>query len=215
LNKLPSKVLIGGLEVSINTDFRTSIEFEGLIKQYDLEDEEEQKEFRIEILKLYYPVLSEDFEKSDMQTKLLINHIADNVGEAINQIMWFHRCGEDINTEQVETSVSKEKIIDYEYDSKKIYAAFLDQYRKDFQKEEYMHWWEFKALIEGLKEDSEIRKVMSIRALDVTKVSKEQREYYTKLKKIVKIPLPKEEVESKSNFAKLMRNGGDLSELEE
>lgn len=192
---MPKEVLIGGFNKEINTDFRCSIQFENLIKEYDLENEEEAIKFYEDAIKLYY---------GNIPNKLK--------AEAVEKMMWFYRCGKDINTEEVE-GTQKEKIIDYNYDANKIYAAFKDQYSIDIQEIEYLHWWKFKALIEGFKEDNEINKVMSIRATDITKVPKEQKEYYSKLKRLVKIPLPVEEVEEDNEISALLMGGGDLSQL--
>ena len=93
LKELPSKVLIGGLEVSLNTSFKTSINFENSIKEYNLEDEEQSRDFYINALKLYYPILNEEFETLTDIDKMLFNHIIDNRNEAINQLMWFYKCG--------------------------------------------------------------------------------------------------------------------------
>lgn len=214
-NKLPSKVLIGGVEVLINTDFRTSITFEKLMKEYDLDEEDERKEFYDKALKLYYPILNEDFNKSDIQIKRLINHIADNYKEAINEFMWFYRCGKEINIEETERTTLKEEILNYEYDSDKLYAAFLDQYNMDLTEAD-LHWWKFKAMISGLKEDNEISKIMSIRATDLSQIKdKSLQEHYRKLKKIYKIPLPAEQVEEDNEVADILLNGGDLSQLKE
>ncbi|OOM17222.1 bacteriophage Gp15 protein [Clostridium saccharobutylicum] len=163
-----------------------------MIKEYDLQDEKDAIKFYEEAIKLYYGNIPNEIKS-----------------EAVEKMMWFYRCGKDINTEEVE-STQKEKIIDYNYDANKIYAAFRDQYRINFQKDKYMHWWEFKALIEGFKEDNEINKVMSIRATDITQVPKEQKEYYTKLKRLAKIPLPTEEVEEDMEMSNILMNGGEI-----
>ena len=209
LKELPSKVLIGGLEVSINTSFKTSINFENSIKDYDFEDEEQGRDFYINALKLYYPILSEDFESLSDKDKMLFNHIIDNRNEAINQLMWFYKCGkESVTEEETETKV-KEHILDYDYDAKKIVSAILSQYRIDLTETD-VHWWKFKYMIEGLEEKHPISKIMSIRATDITTMPKEMREQYRKLKKICKIPLPVEEVEEDNEIADILLSGGEI-----
>ena len=209
LKELPSKVLIGGLEVSISTSFKTSINFENSIKDYDFEDEEQSRDFYINALKLYYPILSEDFESLSDKDKMLFNHIIDNRNEAINQLMWFYKCGkESVTEEETETKV-KEHILDYDYDAKKIVSAILSQYGIDLTEID-VHWWKFKYMIEGLEEKHPISKIMSIRATDITTLPKEMREHYRKLKKICKIPLPVEEIEEDNEIADILLNGGEI-----
>jgi len=76
IDKLPTKVK--GMQ--INTDFRISILFELL-----MQDIKVKKEIKIiQALKLYYP----DFEN------------ISNYNEAVSQMLWFYRCGKEIETEE-------------------------------------------------------------------------------------------------------------------
>ena len=209
LKELPSKVLIGCLKVSINTSFKTSITFENSIKDYDFEDEEQSRDFYINALKLYYPILNADFDSLSDKDKMLFNHIIDNRGEAINQLMWFYKCGKENVTEEETETKTKEHILDYDYDGKKIVSAILSQYGIDLTETD-VHWWKFKYMIEGLEEIHPISKIMSIRATDITTLPKEMREQYRKLKKICKIPLPVEEVEEDNEIADILMNGGEI-----
>jgi hypothetical protein len=214
LDELPSKVLIGGLEVSINTGFKTSITFENLMNEYDLDNEEDKKEFWDKALKLYYPILNIDFDKADMQDKLLLNHVADNISEAINQMMWFYRCGEELKQEKSQES-KKGPSYSYEHDGDKIFSAFKDQYNVNLI-EDNIHWWEFKAMFGSLKEDNEICKIIGIRATDLSRIQdKNLKEHYRKLQTLLAIPKSDEEVEANKKFAELMKNGGELSQLED
>ena len=103
----------------------------------------------------------------------------------------------------------KEQILNYEYDAKKIISAILSQYKIDLSEVD-VHWWKFKYMMEGLKEDLPISKIMSIRATDLTTLPKEMREQYRKLKRICKIPIPTEEVEEDDEIADILLNGGEL-----
>ncbi|WP_236897009.1 Gp15 family bacteriophage protein [Clostridium beijerinckii] len=213
INKLPRTVQIGGIEILINTDFRTSIEFEELIKNYDLEDDEQRKEFWDNALKLYYPILNIDFNESTIEEKNLFNYVIDNVGEAINQIMWFYRCGNECikNTENQKTS--KEEIYNFIYDEPTIFASLMQQYGINIRQEN-LHWWDFKAYFDNLNEDTEMRKIMSIRATDLSKIKdKDMKEYYRKLKRAHKIPLPEDEEGVDSKELEILMHGGNFSKL--
>lgn len=77
--ELPSKVIIDGKEVPINTDFRIGIQLDALLNS-EIKDEERI----LKMLLLYYP------------------RIPNNLPEAIEKIVWFYGCGECVE-EQEET----------------------------------------------------------------------------------------------------------------
>jgi hypothetical protein len=190
LERLPEYVLIDGTEVKINTDFRFSIRFEQLINDNTLEDEE----IFTRALEIFYPI------------------IPPNINQAIDKLLWFYRCGKDINNKKKGSS-SKEEIFSFDYDGEKICGAFLAQYGIDLTQDN-LHWWKFKALFSSLTDEHEISKIMSIRAMDLNKIKdKNMKEHYIKLKKLYSIPRSKEEVQHNKNLASILKRGGDLSEL--
>ena len=192
LNELPQIVNIGGTDFKINSDFRISIHFEQLMQDITKDD----NEIFSEALRMYYPEID----------------IIPDTQEAVNQMLWFYRCGKELK-ENKESKKKSDEIYSFEHDSDYIYSAFLDQYKTDLQEIKYLHWWKFKAMFTSLKEDNEISKIMSIRATDASKLSKEQKEHYRKLKKIYAIPRPKKEVEVNNAFEQALLNGGDISKL--
>lgn len=193
VEKLPEYVKIDGTEVKINADFRFSIHFEQLINDNALKDEEIFKR----ALKIYYP------------------KIPNNIKEAIERMLWFYRGGKEIIRKKKSTVLSREEIYSFEYDADKIYSAFLDQYGVDLQ-EVNMHWWKFRAMFNGLKDDNEISKIMSVRAMDINKIKdKTMKEHYAKLKKLYVIPRSEKEVKYNKKLATILKSGGDLSKLQE
>lgn len=189
-SKLPTSLIIGGQNYKINTDFRIGIQFENILNDKTLSDEE----ILNKAIELYYPIVPQDLE------------------EAIKQMLWFYRCGKEIEEQKGQSKQAKE-IYSFEYDADSIYSGFLDQYRIDLQEVDYLHWWKFKALFGTLKEDTDISKKMSIRAMDLNSLSKEQKEYYIKMKKIYAIPRDEDEVKAQSRLDEILMNGGTLSEL--
>jgi hypothetical protein len=197
IDLMPTKIGIDGVEYDINSDFRTSMLFELLMQETEIDDK--QKIFQA--LELYYPIVPE------------------NIDLAIEQLLWFYRCGKDI-----ETSISNgngkgksiNQIYSYNFDDDYIYSAFLDQYNIDLQDIENLHWWKFKAMFKSLKEDNEIVKIMGYRSMDLNKVKdKEQKAHYKKMKDLYKIPtiLCKDEKEKLNSIENTLLNGGDLSQL--
>lgn len=190
---VPDSVEIDGIEYELHSDFRTSILFEMLMFDENVDDEEKV----ICALELYYSVCPE------------------NIDEAIEKILWFYRGGKEVNSY---TSGGKGKsvrnVYNFEYDDEYIFAAFLDQYNVDLQDIDYLHWWKFKAMFKALKEDNEIVKIMGYRSMDISKIKdKEQREHYKKLKKMYEIPKSKNEVEKINEIENILLNSGDISKI--
>ena len=195
IDLLPTTVDIEGIEYEINSDFRTSILFELLMQDVEIEDEEKI----IQALQLYY------------------KKCPKNIDEAINKMLWFYSCDKE-NTLKADskTGSSSEKIYDFDYDDEYIYSAFLDQYGIDLNEIEYLHWWKFKAMFKALKEDNEIVKIMGYRSIDLSKVEdKKQKEFYKKMKKTYEIPIAisKDEKEKIDKINEILRNGGDISKV--
>jgi hypothetical protein len=119
----------------------------------------------------------------------------DEIKKAIKAILWFYTLGKSEEKEtkskkRKETEEKKQKAIySFEYDANLIYSAFLGQYKLDLNEIDYLHWWKFKSLFEGLNDDNRICEIMGYRAVDLSKIEdKKQRERYRKLK--IKHALP-------------------------
>lgn len=193
IDLLPEEVIIDNEKYEINSDFRTSILFELLMQDSSIEEND-----RIFIaLELYYPV------------------IPANVNEAIENMLWFYRCGKDIKSHKGNCKgKSVTQIYSFEHDDDYIYAAFMDQYNVDLQDIDYLHWWKFKAMFKSLKEDNEIVKIMGYRSMDLSKIKdKEQKAYYKKMQKIYEIPINQDEREKLDAIEKALLTGQDISKL--
>ena len=193
IDLLPTIVNINNVEYEINSDFRTSILFELLMQDNSIREED-----KISMaLQLYYPVIPED------------------INEAIEQMLWFYRCGKDI-TKSKGTGKGKSitQIYSFEHDDDYIYASFMDQYNIDLQDIEYLHWWKFKAMFKSFKEDNEIVKIMGYRSMDLSKINdKEEKAYYKKMQELYKLPISKDEREKLDDINYILLNGGDLSKV--
>lgn len=189
IDKLPETVKIDGLQYPIHTDFRISILFEQLLADYELTEQEKL----LQALRLYYPLMPA------------------NIGAALEQILWFYRCGKEAKkTDEGGEDKPTAPVFDWDYDADYIYAAFMDQYGIDLQDAD-LHWWKFKALFAGLKEDNKLCKIMSYRAMEIPgDMPKAQKEFYKKMKKLYAIPLPQKTQEQLSAIEQALLNGGDL-----
>ncbi len=183
IDVLPEYVEIDGIEYKINTDFRIGIMFELLIQDNTLTDME-----KVEIaLNLYYPEIPHD------------------PIQALEKILWFYRCGKEYDAESpqegTEGTTQQQAIYSFEHDAEYIYAAFLDQYGIDLQDIEHLHWWKFKALFKGLKEDNLIVKIMGYRAIKIDdNMTDSEKKFYRRMKRIYALPDNRTQEEKERDF---------------
>ena len=176
----PKTVSIDNKEYKINTDFRISMMFENLMQDRNYKENE-----KIALaMHLYYPIAPE------------------NIEGAVERLLWFYRCGKELD-EEVAGNKDTEKVEDvysFEHDDEYIYSAFLDQYNIDLQ-DDNLHWWKFRALFKGLKEDNLINKIMGYRATKITDdMTDKEKAYYRKMKEIYKIPDNRTKEEKEIDF---------------
>ena len=190
---VPTTVNIDNKEYEINSDFRTSILFELLMQDGTIEEDDKI----LMALQLYYP------------------DIPENIKKAIEQMLWFYRCGKDVSSSKGNgKSKGVTQIYSFEYDDDYIYAAFLDQYNIDLQDIEYLHWWKFKAMFKALKDDNMIVKILGYRSMDLSKVKdKEQKAYYKRMQKLYEIPISKDEQNKLDDITIALLSGEDLSKV--
>lgn len=195
VDQLPENVEIGGVEYPIRSDFRTSILFELLIQ----DDEMDAKDKIMPALNLYYP------------------EIPQNISEAVDKLLWFYRCGkntDDIRNDSGNAEGAPNKVYSFEYDDDYIYAAFLEQYGIDLQDVKYLHWWKFRALFKSLGENTEFVKIMGYRSMKISsKMSKEQKDFYKHMQEIHALPMSDREKEANAILTETLINGGDLTGL--
>lgn len=187
LDRPPTQIEVGGLFYEIDADFRTGIAFELLM----LDEEFTETEKAARAMELYFPQIPDDEE------------------EAMEKILWFYLCGrEETNQEEKETEPAPKNIVySYEYDAGSIYAVFLSQYGMDLVEIPFLHWWKFKALFHALDENLEFMKIMRYRAVDITKVPKEQKDFYRKMKQLYALPDNRTEEEKEQDFISSLSEG--------
>lgn len=185
---LPETVNIDGVEYPINTDFRTSIKFEMLVQR-----ETDEVKLLLEMLHLYYGEL-----------------IPGNVPVAIEKALWFYAGGE-LKTKSSDSK--KETLYSFEYDGDYIYSAFLEQYGIDLTCAK-LHWWKFRALFLSLSDKTKLSEIIGYRSVQISgKMSKEEKEFYKKMKKIYALPKNQKEEERMNEIRERLRNGESIEEV--
>jgi len=180
IDKLPKEYK--GLK--IDTNFRSFILFELLMQDHNLKEEE-----KVAItLNLFY----EGLEPKDYK-------------KALEGVIWIYSGGKEKKEQKKDQNIEKKNkklIYSFEHDADLIYSAFLSQYSIDLNEIEYLHWWKFKSLFEGLNDENKICQYMSYRAMDVSKIKdKDQKKYYKDLQKKVALPDNRSEEEKEQDFS--------------
>lgn len=167
--------------LKIETNFRSFILFEIL-----MQDRKINKKNKMALaINLFYKETPQDIEK------------------AVNGILWMYSRGNNEKTSTKKSEDSKiKRIYSYEEDANYIYSAFLSQYGIDLNEIEYLHWWKFKSLFEGLNEENQICKIMGYRSIDLNKIKdKDERKKWRKIKQQWALKDDRTEEEKENDFA--------------
>lgn len=181
--------------------YQINLAFDNVIKYLELvEDDGENKE--LEALQLFFGdqeiPLDPDFIESSFK---LIN-------ETITKSAYQGNSSKDWSM-----NIAPQHIYSYEQDADAIYSSFMIQYHIDLLKERgKMHWCVFRALFDGLGEDTPIQRIIELRQKNLADVPDEQRGRVMQLQQYYSLKLKKPKTEEdvfnssslSSTFASLM-----------
>ena len=190
----PDQAEVNGEWYEIQTNFRNSILFELMMQDESLDTRTKVQKG----LNLYYPIIPGDLDA------------------AVNAMLWFYRCGKDETVQQKRMAARRggKQIYSFEHDAGLIYAAFLQTYKIDLQDIAYMHWWRFRFLFNALPKDCEFMRAMEYRCVEINdKMSKDQKEFYKKMKRLYALPLSQEEDRRQTAIENALLTNGDLSDV--
>lgn len=182
IDRLPDTIKVQGQEYRIQTDFRAFIKLEALL--FDISDPVDKL---IKIL---------DLMIIDLTPELVENlKVPEFVEEMISQIIRFY----SMNEEPEKSSKIQKRIYSFDSDAAYIYGDFYSQYGIDLSTAR-LHWWVFRTLLLQLGKESKFAEVIGFRSITLdSKMPKEQRAYYARMKKLYQLPDTKKPV--KSGFA--------------
>ena len=156
IDKLAEKVEIDGEEIEINTDFRNVLLYFRALKDEELEE----------------------VEKLEIAMRLFFKSMPKNIEEAIKYINEEYIVCSAVSKTQskkIKSHIVKERaIFDFEQDGTLIYVSFMQEYGIDLRKEK-MHWYVFKALFDGLGEETALRRVIEFRRMKPKDMPRERR----------------------------------------
>lgn len=146
----------------INTDFRVMIQYEKVIRNDKISEEQKIKE----ILDLFY------IEKPK------------NVEKAINGLNWFYQCGKT----QKESYGNDSNVIAYDFDQDDylIFSAFYQTYGIDLGKVK-LHWWKFSSLLLALPKDTLFMEIVGYRVANTRDMPKKMKAFYNRQKALYAI----------------------------
>ncbi|MDL2273452.1 bacteriophage Gp15 family protein [Oscillospiraceae bacterium OttesenSCG-928-G22] len=159
--------------IPLSADFRNMIQIDLILHEADTNEVEKT----IAALYQLYPDIPADIHK------------------AVEGLVWFYTRGK-AGGKGKDPSAQKapKKAFDFEQDANLIYAAFYATYNISLTTVDFLHWWEFMALFEGLPENTLIQRVMYWRTTDLTGLSKAERKHILKMRKLFALKGPEKEV---------------------
>lgn len=186
----PEMLRIGGGEWPVRTDFRDVLRYDQILKEDP-----------------------GDGSRLEEALRFMLGMLPDDVIGAIEQLNWFIQCG-SVEGKKHKPSpkllgVNCEKPMDYALDARLIWSAFRRVYQMDLRQTEYLHWWDFQAMLEELPEDVCLNRIIRYRTIDTRNknLSREERELYEALQRYYRIrEVPTERQE---RIAEALRKGED------
>ena len=159
---LPQTVDINGTQHKINTDFRAGIKFETMIQKGTANI--------YKILTLYYG-----------------ENIPKDITAATKAAELFYCCGKLPKKQaKTETQTKSKQAYCFEADAGAILSDFWHTYNIDLT-QEGLHWWTFRALLEGLPDDSEFKQRAYYRTCELTGLSKSEKKRVLKIRSLIEI----------------------------
>lgn len=204
----PQTVIVADREIPIETDFRASVAFEQLAADPDAAPED----VALAMLDLYFPQYAGRFTAVTTEDEPELVHLALHAEETVESLLAFYGGGLSVPKSG---SGKGKRLYDFTYDEAHIYASFLQAYQIDLR-EAKLHWWNFKALFCALPHDTVFGRMLHIRSVEISpKMSKDEKAYYKKLKKLYALPDKKSEREQREDeeLRAVLEGSGDLSEL--
>lgn len=170
----PDTIEIHGEDVAIITDFREYIRLLDMLKCDELNSYQKRN-----ILEDYFlDDITIDDDAIDALTEFVIMDL--EVDEDAD---------EDAEEGDSGQSRSKKNLFSYEIDYPFILSGFLRDYGIDLETVEYLHWWKFRMLFDGLSEDTEIKQRIMYRGIDLSDIKdKDERKRIAKIQRRIQLP---------------------------
>lgn len=172
----PDTIEIHGEDVAIITDFREYIRLLDMLKCNELNAYQKRA-----ILGDYFlDEITVDDDAIDALTEFVVMDL-DSKDKDSDE--------DDLDENNSEHSGSKKNLFSYEIDYPFILSGFLRDYGIDLNTVDYLHWWKFRMLFDGLSEDTEIKQRIMYRGIDLSDIKdKDERKRIAKIQRRIQLP---------------------------
>lgn len=83
----------------------------------------------------------------------------------------------------------KKNLFSYEIDYPYILSGFLRDYGIDLETVEYLHWWKFRMLFDGLSDDTEIKQRIMYRGINLSDIKdRDERKRILNIQRSIQLP---------------------------
>ena len=174
--KYPKVLEVHGEFCPIITDFREYIRLLDMLKCKELNDIQ-----RIMILKEYF---LKDISIDSEAIHALTDFVTMNMKEKESEQDPDGEEGEELE------ETGKKNLFSYEIDYSYILSGFLRDYGIDLETVNYLHWWKFRMLFDGLSEDTEIKQRIMYRGINLSDIKdKDERKRISRIQKQIRLPM--------------------------
>ncbi len=162
IGRLPTQLEIDGLMYGIRTDYRDCLLILEAFNDIELTHE----------------------EATMVMLEILYKDMPDNLEEATKKALWFLNCGDD----SAEDKITEKPVYDWNQDEQMIFAEINKVAGHEIRLDEYMHFWTFIGLFQGIGEGY-FSVVLSIRnKLNKGKsLDKTEDEFYKRNKNLIRL----------------------------
>lgn len=164
--ELPTRIIADDLEIPVSADFRSWIKADLIMK-----DRQIPKEAKLPVICQYIGL---DLSRLDV-----------TIPDLWAGIFKFYMCEQEPRGEVANDS--RATAYRFDCDWWLIYAAFIQQYGINLLTAD-LHWFEFRALLDGLTEQTQFIKVVQARLRDTSRLKGEEKAQAEKLKRYWKVP---------------------------
>lgn len=170
----PKVLEVHGEFYPIITDFREYIRLLDMLKCKELNEIQ-----RIMILREYFLT---DISIDQEAIHALTGFVTMDLKEKEN-----NSDSEEEGEGQEETE--KKNLFSYEIDYPYILSGFLRDYGIDLETVEYLHWWKFRMLFDGLSDDTEVKQRIMYRGINLSDIKdRDERKRILKIQRSIQLP---------------------------
>ncbi len=173
----PVFIRVEGEIIPIHTDFRKYIKLMDILKSEDASDSE-----KAEFICSFFLKMPSDINKA-------IGRFLDFV--LMKDLKLPAREGTENGEEGsgMESEKPVKALYSFEYDYPFILSGFLQCYQINLKTIDYMHWWEFRCLFQGLPDDTGIKQRIQYRNYDLSSIKdKAERRRIRRIQNEIRLP---------------------------